>query len=329
MLENIQFWHTLPKFSCYEIKLSFGRRKHNHSKRFTAIVRRHFKGRSWTDHVYRVDDNEFNQLGSTYINIFWVSLKKIWDKKIKKWKKRKVGRTIGRIYYAHPTSGEIYYLIILLIIIHGPRSYEEIKTVGGVTYQTFKETCNDLGLLNDNREWNDALNEGSQWATGTQLRELFVTILLYGEVMNIGKLWETNWKTLSDDIVYKKRIMCQHSRLELNNEQIQSYCLIEIDKILVRAGSYLSDFDGMPLPNSQSFEAIENRLIVKSLVIMLMSWKRNSKDVIHCWTNNKLIYIYTVNVTTRFLLDLFYLFIIYVYTCLCVIICICVYFIRG
>jgi len=159
----------------------------------------------------------------------------------------------------------------LLIIIHGPRSYEEIKTVGGVTYQTFKETCNDLGLLNDNREWNDALNEGSQWATGTQLRELFVTILLYGEVMNIGKLWETNWKTLSDDIVYKKRIMCQHSRLELNNEQIQSYCLIEIDKILVRAGSYLSDFDGMPLPNSQSFEAIENRLIVKSLVIMLMS----------------------------------------------------------
>ncbi|XP_039690573.1 uncharacterized protein [Medicago truncatula] len=144
-------------------------------------------------------------------------------------------------------------------------TYEEIKTVGGVTYQTFKETCNALGLLNDNKEWNDALNEASQWATGTQLRELFVTILLYGEVADIGKLWETNWKTLSDDIVYKKRILFQHSRLELNDEQIQSYCLIEIDKILVRAGSYLSDFDGMPLPNSESFEATENRLIVEEL----------------------------------------------------------------
>lgn len=137
--------------------------------------------------------------------------------------------------------------------------------MGGVTYQTFKETCNALGLLNDNREWNDALNEASQWATGTQLRESFVTILLYGEVADIGKLWETNWKTLSDDIVYKKIILFQHPRLELNDEQIQSYCLIEIDKILVRAGSYLSDFDGMSLPNSESFEAMENRLIAEEL----------------------------------------------------------------
>ena len=105
-------------------------------------------------------------------------------------------------------------------------------------------------------EWNDALNEASQWATGNQLRELFVTIWLYGEVTDIGKLWETNWKTLSDDIVYKKRKLFQHSKLELNDEQIQSYCLIEIDKILVRAGSYLSDFDGMSLPNNESFEAM-------------------------------------------------------------------------
>ncbi|AET02330.2 replication factor-A carboxy-terminal domain protein [Medicago truncatula] len=55
------------------------------------------------------------------------------------------------------------------------------------------------------------------------------------------------------------------STLELNDEQIQSYCLIEIDKILVCAGSYLSDFDEMSLPNSESFEAMENRLIVEEL----------------------------------------------------------------
>jgi len=41
--------------------------------------------------------------------------------------------------------------------------------------------------------------------------------------------------------------------------------MIEIDKILVRVRSNLSDFDGMPLPNNESFEAMENRLIVEEL----------------------------------------------------------------
>ncbi|CAJ2679392.1 unnamed protein product [Trifolium pratense] len=189
----------------------------------------------------------------------------VWDKTLKKWKKRQAGNTIGRIYYAHPTSGERYYLRILLNILRGPKSYEHIKTVKGVIYDTFKEACYVLGLLDDDKEWNDAFEESSIWATGSQLRELFVTILLYGEVTNISQLWENNWKILSDDILYKKRKLFHHSELQLTDEQIQSYCLIELEKILVQNGKYLSDFSGMPLPSSIASEAMENRLILEEL----------------------------------------------------------------
>jgi hypothetical protein len=189
----------------------------------------------------------------------------VWDKALKKWKKRQARNTIGRIYHAHPTSGERYYLRILLNILRGPKSYAHIKTVRGVTYDTFKEACYALGLLDDDKEWNDAFNESSIWATGSQLRELFVTILLFGEVTNISQLWENNWKILSDDVLYRKRKLFQHPELQLTDEQIQSYCLIELEKILVQNGKYLSDFPGMPLPNSIAADAMENRLILEEM----------------------------------------------------------------
>ncbi|XP_074297506.1 uncharacterized protein LOC141628239 [Silene latifolia] len=52
--------------------------------------------------------------------------KYVWDDG---WKRRKQGRCIGRISYVHPTAGERYYLRLLLNIVKGPKSYEEIRTV--------------------------------------------------------------------------------------------------------------------------------------------------------------------------------------------------------
>jgi hypothetical protein len=34
----------------------------------------------------------------------------VWNQKLKRWTMRKRGFAIGRMYYAHPTSGERYYL---------------------------------------------------------------------------------------------------------------------------------------------------------------------------------------------------------------------------
>jgi len=51
--------------------------------------------------------------------------------------------------------------------------------VNEVVYPTFKEACYTLGLLNDDKQWNDALFEASKGTTASQLRELVVTIILF------------------------------------------------------------------------------------------------------------------------------------------------------
>ncbi|KAK1560616.1 hypothetical protein Q3G72_028844 [Acer saccharum] len=49
-------------------------------------------------------------------------------------------------------------------------SFEEIRTVNGVTYETYKATCHALGLLDEDKEWHEAIVQASQWSTGSQLR---------------------------------------------------------------------------------------------------------------------------------------------------------------
>ena len=120
--------------------------------------------------------------------------------------KRRVGRCVGRIYYVPPTAGEKYYLRMLLNIVRGSCSYEEIRTVNGVLYATFKEACYALGLLEDDKEWDDCLKEASTWGTGTQLRQLFSTILLHCEVVDPGHLWELNWKKYFQKTFYTHNV---------------------------------------------------------------------------------------------------------------------------
>jgi len=65
----------------------------------------------------------------------------VWKSKEKKWEKRKQGYAIGRIYYAHPTSGERYYLRMLLNTVKGCTSYTQIRIVDGMVLPTFKAAC--------------------------------------------------------------------------------------------------------------------------------------------------------------------------------------------
>ncbi|XP_044435332.1 uncharacterized protein [Triticum aestivum] len=62
-----------------------------------------------------------------------------WDAKSRSWHPRGGGEKIGRVYYVHPLSGELYYLRMLLMIVKGARSFEDLRTYDGRLYHTFKE----------------------------------------------------------------------------------------------------------------------------------------------------------------------------------------------
>ncbi|XP_074303209.1 uncharacterized protein LOC141637635 [Silene latifolia] len=177
------------------------------------------------------------------------------------WHKRKQGKCIGRMVYVHPTAGEKYYLRVLLNIIKGAQSYQEIRTLGDVVYPTFKEACYEHGLLNNDKEWHEAMSEANKWAMPSQLRELFVTMILFCEVTDITKLWEESYGMLSEDIGRKKRRLFGDPNLELSDAAKRPYTLLEIDKILMRYGTRLSDIESMPQPVESDVHGMENRLI--------------------------------------------------------------------
>jgi hypothetical protein len=77
----------------------------------------------------------------------------------------KRGFAIGCMYYAHSTSNEHYYLQMLLNYVKGAASYEHLRTMDGTEHDTFKDACIAMGLLANNNEWHQALEEVGLWAS--------------------------------------------------------------------------------------------------------------------------------------------------------------------
>ncbi|XP_074355163.1 uncharacterized protein LOC141693869 [Apium graveolens] len=189
----------------------------------------------------------------------------VWNSKGKLWTKRKKGNAVGRIYFAHPSSGERFYMRMLLNFVKGSTSFECIRTINGVTYPTFKAACYALGLLDDDREWIDCLSEAAVWATGNELRNLFVTMLIFCQVSNIPELWKTHSTILSEDMLYLQRKRFQVPDLQLTQEQIESYALVEIEGLMQKLGKSLKDIDGTPQPDSSLTRDLLNRLLNEEL----------------------------------------------------------------
>lgn len=98
------------------------------------------------------------------------------------WKPREQGYIIGRLIWVPPTTGELFYLRMMLSVAKGPCSYEDIRTVGDIQYPTFREACFAMGLLEDDREYIEAIKEANEWGSGHYLRKLFVTMLISNSI---------------------------------------------------------------------------------------------------------------------------------------------------
>lgn len=66
------------------------------------------------------------------------------------WQERQRGTAIERLYSASPFMGERYYFRLLLTVVRGATSFENLHLVDSIVFPTFKEACIVLGLLEDN-----------------------------------------------------------------------------------------------------------------------------------------------------------------------------------
>ncbi|XP_016478495.2 uncharacterized protein LOC107799874 [Nicotiana tabacum] len=186
----------------------------------------------------------------------------VWNAKDKTWNRRQSGKAVGRIYFAHPASGERFYMRILLNFVKGSTSFESIRTINGDKYKNYRDACYALGLLDDDKEWNDCLVEAALWAIENELRHLFVTILIHCQVSDSRK---NNCEILSKDIISLQRKRFQLKNLQLTEKQVEAYTLFEIETILLKMGKSLKDIDGMPLLDSVLLRDVRNRMLNEEL----------------------------------------------------------------
>ena len=72
---------------------------------------------------------------------------------------------MGQMYSPSPFQGERYYLRLGLSVVRGGTSFENLRTVDGMVYPTFKGACIAF-RLEDDGEWVALFREGAQFMTG-------------------------------------------------------------------------------------------------------------------------------------------------------------------
>ena len=99
----------------------------------------------------------------------------------------------------------LFYLRMLLMVVKGAKSYEDVRTYQNVVYPTFREACKAHGLIGDDSEWFALFDEAIIWATASQLRHLFMTVVAYCNISDVCLLFEKYWQYMTDDILHRIR----------------------------------------------------------------------------------------------------------------------------
>ena len=161
----------------------------------------------------------------------------VWYEDRKRWSRRKNNKySIGRLAYIHPTSGELFYLRMLLCHQKGCQGFTELRTVNEIVYTTYRAACDALGLLGDDKEWDTALQEACGSASSPELRFLFARLLTHCDIAQPLQLWDKYWQRMADDIPATVSRQVNIPNYYVNDDDLQGYVLYELEIILSSCG---------------------------------------------------------------------------------------------
>lgn len=166
-----------------------------------------------------------------------------WDGSSCSWRPRTPCEKIGRMYYVSPVSDELYYLQMLLMIVKGAMSYADVRTYDGVVYLTFKQACEARGLLESDNECHLLFDEAIVSASSGQLRQLFVTVVMFCSVGNVRSLFENYWTYFTDDIQRRVRTALSNPSYVIPSDRLLSLLMKELHIVFSNSGGSIDDYD--------------------------------------------------------------------------------------
>ena len=181
-----------------------------------------------------------------------------YDKSKKQWIKRKSNSedtVIGRVHTVNPLAGEAFNLRNLLHNNHcrGKTSFQDMKTLeSGRGCETYQEVCRELGLLRDDLEWQQVLEEASGSKLCPQIRELYIVILMFCQPSNPRSLFDEFWKTWIDDF----ELLGKRRGTALDENQLRTMLLLDLELRLQSFEKELTSF-GLPQPSTDDLARVE------------------------------------------------------------------------
>jgi hypothetical protein len=82
-----------------------------------------------------------------------------------------------------------------------------LRTVNGHVYNSYREACGALRLLEDDKEFINSIIEVSILGSGVSLRRMFAKLLMSNTMSDPLNVWEHVSDLLCDGILYHRRKM--------------------------------------------------------------------------------------------------------------------------
>ena len=129
----------------------------------------------------------------------------IWEPVAHKWLRRTrlddsiTASVLNRMDNVSVKEGERYYLRLLLFRKANPTSFEDLRDVKGVLYNSYQDACRAMGLLTDDITWHDTLKETESFYPPHVVRSVFAQILAYSEVNDPKTLWMDHAAQMAED----------------------------------------------------------------------------------------------------------------------------------
>jgi hypothetical protein len=145
----------------------------------------------------------------------------------------------------------------------------------------------------NDQEWYNAFDEAAAWATSAQLRQLFVTMLLFCEVVDEYGFFERVWRLMADDIQYQFKENTGNTSYIIPDPTLKDFLLDDLTSLFARNGGNIREHS-IPSRNNLPVFPSGNRLIEEELNYDAADLLIKSEDMTRTLNNEQLHAFYSI-----------------------------------